>query len=142
MPACLCTASSRRFYGVSRTLVTLLKLSWPVLLCRRFSCTGSGLLLEALAPAQLTVLPPTTCTHLHPTPNRRPSSQDAGLPLVEALMPAVSKLLEKGRFPGGWGHAHGESCCALGPPRWCGNVHLIAQGFPLGCYLRGGWPCA
>lgn len=29
-------------------------------------------------------------------------AQDAALPLVEGLMPAVSKLLEKGRFPGGF----------------------------------------
>ena len=28
--------------------------------------------------------------------------QDSALPLVEALMPCVSRLLEKGRFPGRW----------------------------------------
>lgn len=41
-----------------------------------------------------------TCLHLSLSCARPASFQDAALPLVEALMPHVSKLLDKGRFPG------------------------------------------
>lgn len=80
-----CITTSLRLYGV-----------------RPCVAAAAAAQLPPVAPLQhgpCSALPRLTCPPpvLHPPP-----PQDAALPLVEALMPAVSRLLEKGRFPGGW----------------------------------------
>ena len=61
---------------------------------------------------------------------------DAALPLVEGLMPHVSRLLDKGRFPGAAGAASRAPACT--PSRACVAVSALhgprdAQSSPCPC---------
>ncbi len=98
-----CITTALRLYGVRRACCVCVSALFACFHGMSDSCAralahhGHGTLCPPHSMARCSWLI-TTIARLCPSPR----AQDAALPLVEGLMPAVSKLLEKGRFPGGF----------------------------------------